>query len=79
MSRKIAPTLVVNKVDKANNPNSSITSINNSYLYEGYTGNEETGSKCHHCHKSGKGSLMPACQCFGRVYHGECLKKWINK
>ena len=79
MSRKVAPVLVVNRIDKKENQNSSFGSINNSYLHEGYTGNEETGAKCHYCQKAGKGSLMSACECFGKLYHSECLKKWLGK
>lgn len=42
-------------------------------------GNEETGTKCYRCQKYGKGPLISACECPGKVYHSECLKKWLNK
>lgn len=46
------------------------------FLHESYEcQNELTVTRCHACKKGGQGSFIAPCDCFGRVYHHECLKK----
>ena len=80
MSRKVAPQLVVNTVQKNDHQNSSINSINGSFLHEGYLAQDQNQvSRCCVCNKSSAGSFISACDCYGKFYHQECLKKWLTE